>query len=479
MNESTSSSSSSSSNPQLPIQPLKNPKYRHISRSAAKRESVQLLGSIKDLQLHFSRVGLEHKPGVGAGVKGPGLGLGTVGEEEDEENRPPSSASGAELGTARNRDRGERRPWKEVELQKVDAVSARTDAREVVCRVRSLWGLGGGSGSGGATSTTTMMASSSGLARSPTTLNVAAAGVDPTVLLTSTAQSIRRVRTLALSISHAQGGRRVSASAIVPRVAKGMSSISTPSRPGGLPRAVSYGLPERKSSLGATAPVSAQDDALADLRKAALEVLAGLRALEERLRIQARSPPIIPNRAISPVAESISSSSVKSGDTPATSLRPESSAGMYDEPEGLEDDEQEYNLNMLAAAEGEMEKHLETWEERIVSEGRGYRAMEAAEGVKERDAVRRWVGVVERLFEVQPGKEEMPKWAVESWEGRAMGESHLTCRRVLGRGGVTNVLMQRRTGARLPDFAPASTSTTDGTAHYDRRISHDSADSPE
>jgi hypothetical protein len=134
---------------------------------------------------------------------------------------------------------------------------------------------------------------------------------------------------------------------------------------------------------------------------------------------------------------------------------------------------------MLAAAEGEMEKHLETWEERIVSEGRGYRAMEAAEGVKERDAVRRWVGVVERLFEVQPGKEEMPKWAVESWEGRAMGESHLTCRRVLGRGGVTNVLMQRRTGARLPDFAPASTSTTDGTAHYDRRISHDSADSPE
>jgi hypothetical protein len=96
MNDSTSSSSSSSSNPQLPIQPLKNPKYRHISRSAAKRESVQLLGSIKDLQLHFSRVGLEHKPGVGAGVKGPGLGLGTVGEEEDEENRPPSSASGTE-----------------------------------------------------------------------------------------------------------------------------------------------------------------------------------------------------------------------------------------------------------------------------------------------------------------------------------------------------------------------------------------------
>jgi hypothetical protein len=193
---------------------------------------------------------------------------------------------------------------------------------------------------------------------------------------------------------------------------------------------VSYGLPERKSSLGATAPVSAQDDALADLRKAALEVLAGLRALEERLRTQARSPPIIPelDRAISPIAESTSSSSVISGDTPSTSLRPESSAGVYDEPEELEDDEQEYNLNILAAAEGEMEKHLETWEERIVSEGRGYRAMEVAEGVKERDAVRRWVGVVERLFEVQPGKEEMPKWAVESWEGRLMGESHLMWR---------------------------------------------------
>jgi hypothetical protein len=408
---------------------LKNPKYRHISRSAAKRESVQLLGSIKELQLHFSRVGLEHKPGVGAGVKGPGLGLGTVGEEEDEENRPPSSASGSELGTARNRDRVERRPWKEVELQKVDAASARTEAREVVRRVRSLWGLGGGSGNGGATSIQTM-SSSGGLARSPTTLNVAAAGVDPTVLLTSTAQSIRRVRTLSLSVSHAQSGRRVSASAIVPRVAKGISSISTPSRPGGLPRAVSYGLPERKSSLGATAPVSAQDDALADLRKAALEVLAGLRALEERLRTQARSPPIIPelDRAISPIAESTSSSSVISGDTPSTSLRPESSAGVYDEPEELEDDEQEYNLNILAAAEGEMEKHLETWEERIVSEGRGYRAMEVAEGVKERDAVRRWVGVVERLFEVQPGKEEMPKWAVESWEGRLMGESHLMWR---------------------------------------------------
>lgn len=475
MDDSTSSSSSSSSNPHLPVQPLKNPKYRHISRSAAKRESVQLLGSIKDLQLHFSRVGLEHKPGVGAGVRGPGLGLGTVGEEEDEENRPPSSASGSELGTARNRDRGERRPWKEVELQKVDAASARTEAREVVRRVRSLWGLGGGSGSGGVTSGAS--ASLGGLARSPTTSNVAAAGVDPTVLLTSTAQSIRRVRTLALSVSHAQGGRRVSASAIVPRVAKGMSSISTPSRPGGLPRAVSYGLPERKSSLGATAPVSAQDDALADLRKAALEVLAGLRALEERLRIQARSPPITPDRAISPVAESISSSSVKSGDTPATSLRPESSTGVYDEPEGLEDDEQEYNPNMLAAAEGEMEKHLETWEERIVSEGRGYRAMDAAEGAKERDAVRRWVGVVERLFEVQPGKEEMPKWAVEAWEGRAMGGFHLTCRRVLGWSG--QCANQRRTGARLPNFAPASTSPTDGTAHHGRRIPHDSAYPPE
>jgi hypothetical protein len=129
-NEENAASSSSSSpldaTSSLPPTFLKNPKNRHISRSAAKRESVQLLGSIKDLQLHFSRAGLvEHRLGAGVGVKGV---LGGIQEGigsnagEGSENRPPGRFGYVSKGSSRAR---ERKPWKDIEMPRIDPLIER------------------------------------------------------------------------------------------------------------------------------------------------------------------------------------------------------------------------------------------------------------------------------------------------------------------------------------------------------------------
>lgn len=396
--------------------PLWNPRHRHISRSAAKRESVQLLGSIKDLQAHFARAGfVEHRAGAGAGVKGSSLNpLGEAEEADGSENRPPPQTE----------RRTERKTWKEVELPRIDPSTARQEARRIAGRMRATWTLSAGSSSG-----------SSSLVSSPSTaFHLDSLVVDTRAMLVSTAQAVRSIRNLALAIAHAHrsSDRRASASVSVHArtSSKLRSSFSTPSRPAGMPRAVSLGGPERKSSLGVVTE-GPQEDIHSDLRKVAIEVLASLRALEERLRIHVDAADEI-TRTTSPIESVGTSSTVVDSSTTVTSQRPPSSSrsGNLSEGEDLYyEDEEEYNLNALAQADAE-NAHTQTWEERLVAEDRKYREMdEQDEGSRAQveDSLVKWLRVVERIFHVSADDmTEVGSWVHASdWDGRPMGRSFI------------------------------------------------------
>lgn len=426
---------------QTPIAPLRNPRHRHISRSAAKRESVQLLGSIKDLQAHFARAGfVEHRAGAGVGLKGSS-NLNTLGEDDDEaggqglghgENRPP----------VRNDKRVERRMWKEVELPRIDPSAARQEARRIASRMRMTWNVS----SGASTSS-----GSSSLVSSPSTaFHPDLLPKDTRSMLVSTAQSIRTIRNLALAIahSHRSNDRRSSASGQAhPRSgSKLRTSFSTPSRPSGMPRAVSLGVPERKSSLGMVME-GPQEDVHSDLRRAAIEVLASLRALEETLRVYhdtTEDDSDDMQRTTSPIESVGTSSTTVDASTTVTSQRPSSSSrstNFSDGDEYYQEDEEEYNLNALAAADAE-NAHTQTWEERLVVEDRRYRDVSDTadiDGAEDRighveDSVKKWLRIVERMFHVSRDEPaEMGSWVKpDMWEGLARGE-HSSSRGQRGR----------------------------------------------
>ncbi|WVQ81331.1 hypothetical protein IAT38_003454 [Cryptococcus sp. DSM 104549] len=457
------SSFSPSSTSQPPLPQFRNPKHRHVSRSAAKRESVQLLGSIQDLRMQFSQVQVSHKAGAGAGIRGGGGGLGSVGEDEEEENRPPGDRTS---GTS-SRERRERKPWKEVDLPRVDPETARKEARSIVTSIREIWGLSLPASPSSATSlpssrslyfsTSTNLASlaggsgnggteAGGEENRRTSESIQAA-------LVTTARSIRRIRFLALSVSHQN--RHVSGPTLLPapRASKLRTSFSTPSRPGApLPRTVSGGAPRQerrvsggpRGSLGASVTVDGRRaggegyDALADLRRAALEVLTTLRALEERLRLfQTRPEHDLPpdlSRALSPGATSTSGSDRTAPTPTTTTSAPNSTSVLSSEPEYMDSeyDSDEYNLNALAQEDdADAARAAQPWEERIVVEQREYRVLEGPEWEKEargtREGVGKWVGVVERLFVVagKGGETELEGWVKEEgWEGNMLGRLH-------------------------------------------------------
>jgi len=412
MDDSSGSQSSASA--------LRNPKHRHIARSAAKRESVQLLGSIKDLQAHFARAGfVEHRPGAGAGLKGSSLNTLGEGDEVDGENRPPP---------AQDERRRERKTWKEVDLPRVDPIAARREARGIVGSMRATWELQSTSSSSGSKS----------MVSSPTTLFYPDhSGKDTRGALVNTARSIRTIRTLALAISHVARptDRRVSSSSqLLPRPSsKFRQSFSTPSRPTGMPRAVSLGVPERKSSLGAL-PEAPQNDIQADLRRAAIEVLACLRALEEIMRVHDHGGhdgdgASRAGLTDSPIESTGTGSTTLGTDTAQTSLRPPSSEPEYDD---YGDDEEEYSLNALALADAENEQHTQTWEERIVAEGRQYSGIDTLDPSVSRlghvkDSLARWIAVVERIFQApSEGANDLEDWAKSQlWYEKPRGQCTL------------------------------------------------------
>ncbi|KAK4689386.1 hypothetical protein P7C73_g725, partial [Tremellales sp. Uapishka_1] len=387
---------SSSSSSAASVRPLKsNPKHRHLARSAAKRESVQLLGSIKDLQLHFARAGLvEHRPGAGAGVKS----LSSVGEDEENVAPRPTTTK-------------ERRPWKDVKMDKIDKESARKEARGVVGFVCAVWKF------------------PSGAASPPTGTSPARVkDLDARGILVATAQAIRQVRNLSLSITSSSAGigstsRRGSSSLLPARPSaqpKPRPTFSTPSRPGGrtncMPRAVSLGSESstvgRKSLFGP----SPEADLVGDLRKAGLEVLGALRHLEDRLRIESERVILSPE-PYSPLAHTSTGESSFPSDS--TAFSDEALVFYPDE------DEEEFSVNALAQGHNE-EKSAQTWEERLISEGREYRTLdpEDAGSGPVKEGLKRWVGMVERLFFGEDREKEVDPWVAETWQGREQERIH-------------------------------------------------------
>ena len=392
--------------------PLKNPRYRHISRSAAKRESVQLLGSIRDLQLRFSQAGLvEHRSGAGVGIRS---GLGEIGEKEgEEENVPPSSSSVTsereQLEKARRRHA---RPWKEVGNVRMEVGQAKTEASALVVTIKALWELyaplspvnptSQASGTGRESETLTPSLPS------PTSTNDE---FDTRSTLVSTAQATRRIRTLALAVSHP---RKVSTPVPPPtcnlRRVSGSAAASRFSG-AGLPRAVSYTTDRRGSSGAGSAGEKAgegQSDDWEDLRKVALDVLAALRLLEEDLRIDEAVNS--PARTVFDEPESVN----------GAANGPAAGTGQS----GEHDYDEEYSFNALA--QGDEGRGQQTWEERIMSENRTYRPLDQSSRVKgAREAVRKWAEVVERIFGVsEASKSEMGAWVKGEWDGRPVELVH-------------------------------------------------------
>ncbi|WWC98173.1 hypothetical protein V866_005064 [Kwoniella sp. B9012] len=423
-NSPTSSSSSSSA----PIQPLRNPKYRHVSKSAAKRESVQMLGSIKDLQLHFSRAGMvEHRPGAGVGVKGSSLT--SLGEDvEGEENRPPLSLS-------QNRRTSDRKPYKEVELPRIDPEDARREAKNIINDVRGIWGLSLPVPISPNSATTSGLPSSKSL-YFPINFDDDDFGgrghmrtsEDIQNALVQTAQSIRRIRFLALSISHQHNSvRKVSGGSQGPSLfpsrlggaGKLRSSLSTPSRPSTSKPLRTISNPntanEGKASLGI---LDEREDTLGELRKAALEVLTCLRELEERLRVSREE-----DRVQTPAQERPFS---------PNSEEPEE---LFSEPDNYDSEEDElYNPNNLAM-NSEDKSTMTNWEDRILSERREYKDLNDNDWEKEarntRENMGKWVGIVEKLFvfvdesDGQDGGQGLENWARdEDWHGKRLEQLH-------------------------------------------------------
>ncbi|WWD06952.1 hypothetical protein V865_005049 [Kwoniella europaea PYCC6329] len=426
--DSSNSPTSSSSSSSAPIQPLRNPKYRHVSKSAAKRESVQMLGSIKDLQLHFSRAGMvEHRPGAGVGVKGSSLT--SLGEDvEGEENRPPSASS-------QNRRSSDRKPYKEVELPRIDSEDARREAKNIIHDVRGIWGLSLPVPISPNSATTSGLPSSKSL-YFPINFDDEESGVrgemrtseDIQNALVQTAQSIRRIRFLALAVSHqhnsvrkVSGGRQ--ASSLFPSrlggAGKLRSSLSTPSRPGTSKPLRTISNPntanERKVSLGI---LDDREDTLGELRKAALEVLTCLRELEERLRVSREEDRVqtpTQERPFSPISE-----------------EPEE---VFSEPDNYDSEEDElYNPNNLAM-NSEDKSTMTNWEDRILSERREYKDLNDNDWEKEarntRENMGKWVGIVEKLFvfvdesDGQDGGQGLENWARdENWQDRRLEQLH-------------------------------------------------------
>lgn len=213
--------------------------HRHVSRSAAMRESVSQLPSIKDLKQKWSSGGqVEHRAGTGVGIRPSPL---AVPREADE------------------LPRRERQPWKDVKLAKVALGEARKEASEIVEHVCQLWGIAHGD-------------------ELPSRKESPESPADVAAVLVETARAVRRVRSLNMSVVP-PGQRRVSAP--LPRI---QARFSTPSRPSSGPSQ-----PMQRVASSSKPEVAALPDPSAPVRRAALDLLGQLRTLEERFRVQSQA----------------------------------------------------------------------------------------------------------------------------------------------------------------------------------------------
>lgn len=337
----------------LPNAAMRKSYHRHMARSAAKRESVAALPSIRDLQIHFSGGGgVQHRVGAGAGIRPSPLGA--MKEEPDVH-----------------------KPWKEVQLVRVHPDQAREEANNLAREVGAQW-------------------------------TIQSSPPDLRAVFVDTASAVRRVRTLAMSLTP-PGQRRVSAPQRPP------GAFSTPSRPSGV---------GQSSARVVSVPLPQAVDPAAPLRRAAIDFLGHLRALEERLRNKNDVPTMViipensePSLVDSPVDETHPRSRSRS-------LSPTRGANGTNSASCDEDwsEDEDYDVN-AAARLAEAARSHPPWEDRILNEARSYRTVSDNEWAREsaaaHEAAHRWVDVVGRLFREHIDS-PTDVWVVEGNSG--MGE---------------------------------------------------------
>ena len=283
--------------------------------------------------------------------------------------------AGSQASSSRNQ---QRRPYKGIDLDRLDVATARDEAKSLVDAVYQSWTSG--------------------------PVNDSTSSIRP--MLIDTAQAIRRVRTLALLLaSHS----REPSNGSTPKSKR--QGFSVPSRPNSLP------VPPPDPSQKARRPRKESQE-LTDLRRTALEVLAALRALEEDLRQQATET--LSLEALSPTLSSSEMTDPDAPSTAPTSIRPPSVAGFSD-TEALDQDDDGYNVNLLAQG---LDRHVQTWEERLVDEERDYGVPSDWEQATSnlRQALARWSAAVEAVFTAATTSAEVAAWAEESWEGSELGK---------------------------------------------------------
>lgn len=163
-----------------------------------------------------------------------------------------------------------RPPYPIVENVKIDLEKLRADTVDALSTVEKIWDLELASDAG-------QIVSEEQTATSP---------VDVLELLKASVDAIRSVRAYSMALPSSMLPSSSSSSKPTLRVpstlGRARQSLSTPSRPA--PRSVSSS-GSVTSNFGSTTAI-AEEDPLAEVRKAALEVLTGLRALEERSRVE-------------------------------------------------------------------------------------------------------------------------------------------------------------------------------------------------
>ena len=163
-----------------------------------------------------------------------------------------------------------RPPYPIVENVKIDLEKLRADALESICSVEQIWSL----------------ETPEDLGNSEPKNGAAPSPVNVLYLLKASVDAIRIVRAYSMAIPLSMLPCTSSSTHPTLRVPSGLGrarqSLSTPSRPA--PRSVSS-TGSVGSNHGASTPIP-EEDPLAEVRKAALEVLTCLRALEERSRIE-------------------------------------------------------------------------------------------------------------------------------------------------------------------------------------------------
>jgi hypothetical protein len=281
-----------------------------------------------------------------------------------------------------------RPPYPIVENIKIDLDKLRSDGREAIRTVEEAWGLGG---------TETAEVLRSDAHGSPNQ-------VDILELLKASIDAVRSVRAYSMALPTAMlpscGPTTQSTLRIPSGQGRMRQSLSTPSRPA--PRSVSSSGSMQSGSMPAV-----DEDPLSEVRKAALEVLTGLRALEERSRVvDSTALSMQPENTLTETGPPTQSRTSQGDDEPENSRLAPRTRDFEDQPRvtvSVDESEEEEDLSFFFPTESEDQTGVvkDSWYNRLNDADRQgwlYRTDMTIDPdlLEERRLVKTWLQAVDR-----------------------------------------------------------------------------------